>query len=587
MKLAMQIAALAILAASIPSAALAQCVPGGTCPSPGEICTLGCSSFLCGGAPLFTIWVPNGPASAGTACGNPNVTECSDPDACDGAGACLPAHLPVATPCGDVSNECTLDACDGGGGCVVAVAGEGTLCGERDPACSDDRCDGFGQCRLSEPDYGTSCVGGGICFVGTCADVFYVDTLADEPDASPFDGLCESTPSAMCSLRAAVEQSNSMGGTPQVASVPPGVYALGADGSLASTDDLLILGSGAGATVIDGVTTPVVDGLLSIGSGATLGLADLTVTNSVAAGVYAVDETAFVGVERSVIRDNMDRGVHGVARIHRTEVLDNQTTGDGGGLYSPVPSFIALITESTFARNAAGGQGGAFSGTALISGSSFLENEASSGGAIHTPGFLVVVNSTLDGNVATISGGGVEFDSNPPIGPSSIFAHVTISDNLAPSGTAIAGVAPLQPIFLNTIVTGSFPACSLAPPVVGGSNMVDAVSAAGCGLDVDPTNLLVADPGLGSLSDLGGPTAIRPLLPTSPGIDAGTDNVPIVGLDWDQRGEGYPRAVDGDLDGTPQVDIGTHEVPEPGLGLGLAIGGLFVCAGFAWPRFRA
>ncbi len=60
------------------------------------------------------------------------------------------------------------------------------------------------------------------------------------------------------------------------------------------------------------------------------------------------------------------------------------------------------------------------------------------------------------------------------------------------------------------------------------------------------------DPQLGLLADNGGPT--QSILPqnTSPAADAGDDGE-AAGLDYDQRGAGYPR-VDG-----PHVDIGAIE----------------------------
>jgi hypothetical protein len=72
---------------------------------------------------------------------------------------------------------------------------------------------------------------------------------------------------------------------------------------------------------------------------------------------------------------------------------------------------------------------------------------------------------------------------------------------------------------------------------------------------LDPSDLLNVDPMLGPLQDNGGPTWTMALLPGSPAIDVG-DNTDAP--DWDQRGEGFPRIVNG------VIDIGAFEVQPAG-----------------------
>ena len=68
----------------------------------------------------------------------------------------------------------------------------------------------------------------------------------------------------------------------------------------------------------------------------------------------------------------------------------------------------------------------------------------------------------------------------------------------------------------------------------------------------------VADPGLGTLADNGGPTQTIALLAGSPAIDAGSNTLAVDpqgnALTTDQRGTGFPRKVNG------TVDIGAFEV---------------------------
>jgi hypothetical protein len=77
------------------------------------------------------------------------------------------------------------------------------------------------------------------------------------------------------------------------------------------------------------------------------------------------------------------------------------------------------------------------------------------------------------------------------------------------------------------------------------------------GSGFDDTDLLNVNPLLGPPQDNGGPTQTMALLPGSPAIDAG-DNTDAP--DWDQRGPGYPRIVNG------IIDIGAFEYQGDGSG---------------------
>ena len=67
------------------------------------------------------------------------------------------------------------------------------------------------------------------------------------------------------------------------------------------------------------------------------------------------------------------------------------------------------------------------------------------------------------------------------------------------------------------------------------------------------TDLLNVDPKLGPLQDNGGPTLTMALLPGSPAIDAGSNDLIPPGVLYDQRGPGFQRIVNG------TVDIGAYE----------------------------
>ncbi len=76
------------------------------------------------------------------------------------------------------------------------------------------------------------------------------------------------------------------------------------------------------------------------------------------------------------------------------------------------------------------------------------------------------------------------------------------------------------------------------------------------GIGYTSTDLLNVDPLLGPLADNGGPTLTMALLPGSPAIDAG-DNTDAP--EFDQRGPGFPRIVNG------TIDIGAFEVQASSL----------------------
>jgi len=112
----------------------------------------------------------------GIACGSDSVTECTNPDTCDGSGTCLANDEPTTTTCGDDGTECTnQDYCDGSGSCTdYGFKPATTACG--DP--TDDECDNPDHCSgiddTCEPNYETA--------GAACGDAESACTLADACD---------------------------------------------------------------------------------------------------------------------------------------------------------------------------------------------------------------------------------------------------------------------------------------------------------------------------------------------------------------------------------------------------------------------
>jgi hypothetical protein len=144
-------------------------------------------------------------------------------------------------------------------------------------------------------------------------------------------------------------------------------------------------------------------------------------------------------------------------------------------------------------------------------------------------------------------------------------ASSTIAGNGAADGGNLYVDAGSVLELTNTIVAGATGGGNCDGVVTSfGNNLADGSD---CVLD-DPTDIENADPDLEPLADNGGPTATLALGPASDAIDAGAvtcrDPDGIV-LGTDQRGPGFPRRTDGDLDGDFRCDIGAFEVaPEPG-----------------------
>ena len=84
---------------------------------------------------------------------------------------------------------------------------------------------------------------------------FTVNTTTDAKDANPGDGVC-ATAAGQCSLRAAIEEADALGGADTV-SVPAGTYTLTTEVPLIIFGDLTLTGAGQGSTIIQGVESLV------------------------------------------------------------------------------------------------------------------------------------------------------------------------------------------------------------------------------------------------------------------------------------------------------------------------------------------
>jgi Ca2+-binding RTX toxin-like protein len=287
-------------------------------------------------------------------------------------------------------------------------------------------------------------------------------------------------------------------------------------------------------------------------------------------GLGISDASADVEIVRTTISGNTAAGGDGGgAYVYRNEgvrVTDstfagNDADSDGGGiaLYS---NDAVSIQRSTFSANSApdnrGGGVVAFGtyGPLVFENTTLSGNDAEEGGGAYLYTDLdegqTIRNSTIVGNSATLTGGGVfSYGSDNPGGD---------DDTVFVSSSIIAGnSAPDGPDLWLDATTPS--------PFAIGFSLIGTTS----GADVDQSpagsNLIGVDPQLGPLQDNGGPTQTRVPAVGSPAIDAGVAN----GLSTDQRGA--PRTFDAanvaNRAGSDGTDMGSVEV-LPGGRLALA-----------------
>jgi CSLREA domain-containing protein len=290
--------------------------------------------------------------------------------------------------------------------------------------------------------------------------------------------------------------------------LPPGDYQLGSDGDpLHSDRRLSLFGEDPRTTRIIGDGH---SGVLQVDDGV-LELSGVTITGGVApvgGGIAVLGGQ--LALANSTVRGN--------------------TAGVGAGIYSR--GFV-VIDSSTISGNHASSSPGDGGGLAVV---------PAPDGSPSSSAF--VENSTISGNTAAHSGGGV-YDAAPLD-----LLDTTVAGNSAPSGGAVqyaaTGVATLD----NTLLAGP---CAGSAGFVGGD--FNLATDGSCRLPGSHA-LVNGNPRLGALADNGGPTQTRALLAGSPAIDAGDDDAcPSA----DQRGE--PRGVDRCDIGA--FEAGPHQAPPP------------------------
>ncbi len=232
---------------------------------------------------------------------------------------------------------------------------------------------------------------------------FTVDATHDAVDANPGDGLCADVDGA-CTLRAAVMETNALAGADEI-TLPAGTYGLtiagngeGA-GDFNVTDDLLIIGAGSDATIVDGGG---LDRVLYVET--------------------ATVEVSLITIRNGNAPDDHGGGIknYGNLTLRNSTIAENQAGSSGGGISN---SGVLLLAKSRVTRNEAPEGAGVWnSGTLELATTTVAEN--SGGGILNNFGTVTLTDSKVSANVYEGGGGGIRNVSGTINGDG-----LTVSDN--------------------------------------------------------------------------------------------------------------------------------------------------------------
>ncbi len=223
------------------------------------------------------------------------------------------------------------------------------------------------------------------------------------------------------SLRSAILQANAHAGDDDI-SLPAGTYTLALPGTnedagstgdldVTANENLTIHGSGATVTIIDGGN---LDRVLEVISG-TLTIEDVTIRNASGVGIYNRSSGSLTLNHVLLINNN---GIGLLNNASTTTIMDSAIAANSAGGVSNLGASATLnINNSTVSGNLNGG--GISSSGVLVNlrNVTVLSNTITSGGGgINlTNGALLIQNSILAWNSATVGSPGKRLRSSPSI----------------------------------------------------------------------------------------------------------------------------------------------------------------------------
>ena len=398
-----------------------------------------------------------------------------------------------------------------------------------------------------------------LLLLAACAAQYAVNTTADFPDANPGDHVCAGGRGNLCSLRAAIEETNAQpAGDAVRIVVPAGTYDLNEELVL-THGDVAIIGADRDNTIIrqtglspngyrvlmitasgniwiqrvtlrDGQASNLGGAITFSGNGShSLTLSECRIRDNRAYGgaLYAEGAKGYLNILNCVIQDNASTdascsaGGGGImvngARLllFRTEIRDN--CGAGVAIYGGVDH---LILQSTIAGNNSGTLAGGLYMTVGAQGriedSTIAKNNGPEAGGIYiSDANLVIKSATIVGNASS---------NGPPNRPGGVLSkdganvslkNTVIASNTGPPSNCSGELLSFGGNFIGTL-DNSCTFVGAATDVVNGGS-----------------------PGLGSLGPNGGPT--RSMLPN---YNSPLRNAGVPGCDpTDQRGQPAPVAA--------------------------------------------
>lgn len=394
-----------------------------------------------------------------------------------------------------------------------------------------------------------------LLFIGSpCgATSFTVDSTLDEVDGVPGDGMCISTPTGVCTLRAAVMEAN-VSADPDMITLPAGLFTLslvGASEDAAATGDLdirasvTLAGAGADLTIIDAAH---LDRAFEIVLGEAVTLQDLTIRNgsAIVAGSFAGGGILHRSFElwltrvrlvanRANIGGGLNVSTNTWAYLQECSLENNETVDAGFANTYGAAIFnsgdLGLVSSTVTASS---NETGSYEAVFLDNCSSPYSEIVNSTIADNSTGGLYVYNCTVDVQSSTIA-------QNPSCGI--LFGEYGgHEDSLKVSNSIIAN---------NTID------CCLTSTSRTFDNSLDSDDT--CELSAAAGSLPGTDPVLLPLRNWGGPTGT--MYPT-PGESPVIDSIPTAGdcPATDQRS--MARPVDGDGDQVATCDMGAVEAGD-------------------------
>ncbi len=404
-----------------------------------------------------------------------------------------------------------------------------------------------------------------VAFVVACASpahaqtAFTVDSCADEPDRRPGDGLCE-TRDGTCTLRAAVEEANTSGGSETATiSVPAGEYVLvrtsGTEPAeqlyaLSVTGDVAISGAGAAATKVLVRSEEDFPKLaLRIAYGAVARVEGVTFEGSgnkggiLASGRLVVSRCVATGHRGEQAPIGTD--LNGELEILESAIFDNE--GSAGAIAN---SGLTEIVRTTVQDNR--GSNGAIRNTrrVIVRESAIVGNSGPTS-AIVNKGTLSLENSTVSGNRSTGREEGYRATGETIYNEGFLdLQYSTITQNTAAYGSAIHHAKGTL-VLAGTIIAGNLHPLGRADAELqctggvhsrsGGHNLLGDDS---CGYEAVLGDIVAVDPRLAPLAANGGPTLSHEPLPSSPAVDAADpQQFPAT----DQRGAPRPHGGAADI----------------------------------------